>query len=135
MATGGLAAMTRLPLRPCWVCRQPVPGGRCPQHPPTAYQYRPRRPSILAGAYSGLWPTIRTAVLNRDGRRCRYCGNRADTADHVLPRTRGGPTTLDNLVAACNPCNRSKKDRTLAEWVATGSAPAGAAELLERMTA
>jgi 5-methylcytosine-specific restriction endonuclease McrA len=121
-----------LPLRPCRVCRQPAPDGRCPHHPPTANTYRPHRPSTASGAYNGPWPTLRLACLDRDNWTCRYCGTPANTADHIQPRTRGGPTTLTNLAAACQPCNRSKKDKTLAQWIATGNAPAGAIELLKR---
>ena len=54
-------------------------------------------------------------ILERDGRRCAYCGSRASTVDHVLPRCRGGLDTFDNLVAACSPCNSRKADRTPAE--------------------
>jgi hypothetical protein len=41
----------------------------------------------------------------------------------------------DNLIACCRECNGSKKDRTLAEWIASGSAPIGALRVLERMGA
>lgn len=36
--------------------------------------------------------------------------------DHVIPESRGGLGTPDNVVLACRPCNRSKKDRTPDEW-------------------
>jgi 5-methylcytosine-specific restriction endonuclease McrA len=54
----------------------------------------------------------RAGVLHRDGHICTYCGARADTVDHVLPRSRGGGDTWFNLVAACQPCNGLKGDRT-----------------------
>lgn len=54
-------------------------------------------------------------VLRRDRHICVYCGGRADTIDHVLPRSRGGGDTWFNLVAACQPCNGLKGDRTPAE--------------------
>ena len=57
----------------------------------------------------------REGVLRRDGNVCVYCGRRADTVDHVLPRCRGGGDTWFNLVAACQPCNGLKGDRTPAE--------------------
>lgn len=57
----------------------------------------------------------RDGVLRRDGHICVYCGERADTVDHVLPRCRGGGDTWFNLVAACQPCNGLKSDRTPAE--------------------
>ncbi|BBX37558.1 endonuclease [Mycolicibacterium mageritense DSM 44476 = CIP 104973] len=54
----------------------------------------------------------RADILARDKHTCAYCGSRADTYDHVLPRSRGGGDTWFNLVAACGPCNWSKADRT-----------------------
>ncbi len=60
-------------------------------------------------------PMTRAGVLRRDGRRCAYCGKRADTIDHVVPRSRGGTHTWDNCVAACRSCNSRKADKMLAE--------------------
>ncbi|MEQ6899663.1 HNH endonuclease [Nocardioides sp. YIM 152588] len=57
----------------------------------------------------------REAVLRRDRRRCAYCGARADTVDHVVPRSRGGPWSWLNAVAACGSCNSRKADRTPVE--------------------
>lgn len=54
----------------------------------------------------------RDGVLHRDGHICVYCGGRADTVDHVLPRCRGGGHTWFNLVGACQACNGRKGDRT-----------------------
>jgi 5-methylcytosine-specific restriction endonuclease McrA len=58
----------------------------------------------------------RRNVLLRDGHTCMYCGTtelgRDLTIDHVLPRSRGGHTAWENVVAACAPCNRKKGDRT-----------------------
>lgn len=51
-------------------------------------------------------------VLRRDRHTCAYCGHRATTVDHVRPRCQGGPTTWNNLVAACFPCNQRKGGRT-----------------------
>jgi len=55
----------------------------------------------------------RRAVMARDGHRCQYCGAHADSIDHVIPRSRGGAHTWDNVVAACRPCNVHKRDRLL----------------------
>lgn len=57
---------------------------------------------------------IRRQVLERDGFRCRYCGLVVDrpAMDHIIPERRGGPTSVDNLVAACVRCNAKKYDRT-----------------------
>jgi len=54
----------------------------------------------------------REAVLRRDLHRCAYCGERADTVDHLLPRSRGGTWTWMNTVAACRRCNNRKGNRT-----------------------
>ena len=60
-------------------------------------------------------PLTRRAVLDRDAHRCVYCGARADTIDHVRPRSRGGPHHWTNVVAACATCNHRKGDRMLSE--------------------
>ena len=53
----------------------------------------------------------RRAVFARDGWTCQYCGSRANlTVDHVIPRSKGGTSTWDNIVASCAPCNRRKGD-------------------------
>jgi len=53
----------------------------------------------------------RRTVFARDGGKCQYCGASAENLDHVIPRSRGGPHTWENVVAACRPCNTSKEDR------------------------
>jgi 5-methylcytosine-specific restriction endonuclease McrA len=44
-------------------------------------------------------------VLDRDAYTCRWCGGPASTVDHVVARANGGTDSLDNLAAACLPCN------------------------------
>jgi 5-methylcytosine-specific restriction endonuclease McrA len=55
----------------------------------------------------------RKAVLARDSWTCQYCGtNRPGlTVDHVVPRSRGGESVWENIVASCAPCNRKKGNR------------------------
>lgn len=54
----------------------------------------------------------RRAVFARDGWTCQYCGSRSNlTVDHVIPRSKGGGSGWDNIVASCAPCNRRKADR------------------------
>ncbi|MCW2701486.1 MAG: 5-methylcytosine-specific restriction endonuclease McrA [Blastococcus sp.] len=60
-------------------------------------------------------PLSRRAVFTRDGQTCVYCGSSATSIDHVVPRSRGGTHTWDNVVAACRRCNHTKADRSLAE--------------------
>lgn len=51
-------------------------------------------------------------VFLRDRFSCQYCGAHDElTFDHVIPRSRGGQTTWENVVAACSPCNLRKADR------------------------
>jgi 5-methylcytosine-specific restriction endonuclease McrA len=60
-------------------------------------------------------PLSRRAVFTRDGQTCVYCGASATSIDHVVPRSRGGTHSWDNVVAACRRCNHQKADRSLAE--------------------
>lgn len=53
----------------------------------------------------------RRAVFARDEWVCQYCGAPAENVDHVLPRSRGGPHTWENVVAACRRCNQEKENR------------------------
>ena len=57
-------------------------------------------------------PVTRRGILRRDSNRCGYCGRTAATIDHVLPRSRGGANSWENLVACCLGCNNTKSDRT-----------------------
>ncbi len=47
---------------------------------------------------------------------CAYCGDLADTLDHVKPRHKGGATVTTNLVPACRPCNRNKGSEEWQQW-------------------
>ncbi len=58
----------------------------------------------------------RQSIFERDGSTCQYCGkhytrNRL-TLDHVIPASRGGRDSWENLVVACHSCNVRKADRT-----------------------
>lgn len=58
----------------------------------------------------------RRAVFARDDWTCQYCGTRTGlTVDHVIPRSKGGSSEWDNIVACCAPCNRRKGDRLPAQ--------------------
>jgi 5-methylcytosine-specific restriction endonuclease McrA len=64
-------------------------------------------------------PCSRRGILIRDRDTCQYCGalpgRKHLTIDHVLPRSRGGVTSWENCVAACEACNHRKGGRTPAE--------------------
>ena len=55
----------------------------------------------------------RRAVFARDRWTCQYCGTERTslTVDHVIPRSKGGASSWENIVACCAPCNRRKGDR------------------------
>jgi 5-methylcytosine-specific restriction endonuclease McrA len=55
----------------------------------------------------------RRAIFARDGWTCQYCGSERGTLtiDHVIPRSKGGSSSWDNIVTCCAPCNRRKGDR------------------------
>ncbi len=58
---------------------------------------------------------FRREILDAWDNRCAYCGSdRAYTLDHVHPKSRGGPTRRNNLVACCATCNIQKSD---VEWM------------------
>jgi 5-methylcytosine-specific restriction endonuclease McrA len=57
----------------------------------------------------------RRAVFVRDNFECQYCGRPAENVDHVVPKSRGGLHTWDNVVAACRPCNSRKENRPPAD--------------------
>ncbi|AFR48598.1 HNH endonuclease [Gordonia sp. KTR9] len=65
--------------------------------------------------YRATVPMTRDALMRRDRARCGYCGARATTIDHVVPRSRGGTHTWENCVACCASCNHRKADRLLGE--------------------
>lgn len=79
------------------------------------------RPAVIALTryvrvpYAEAIPVTRRGVLRRDTHRCAYCGHTATTIDHVLPRSRGGADSWENLVACCLHCNNLKSDRTPVE--------------------
>ncbi len=91
-----------------------------------------RLPSVVS-LKSYVKPTrfpafTRFNVFLRDRFTCQYCGEREDlTFDHVVPRSKGGITTWENVVAACSECNLRKADMLPAKarmWPATQALPA-----------
>ena len=74
-----------------------------------------RQTRFVRVPYPAQVPLSRRAVFTRDGQTCVYCGGSATSIDHVVPRSRGGTHTWDNVVAACRRCNHTKADRSLAE--------------------
>jgi 5-methylcytosine-specific restriction protein A len=92
-------------MKPLTVCLTPgcpelVPYGHCPKH----------RPEQHTEPYGQPWRRLRAKVLTRD-KTCRNCGKPSEHADHVYPRSKGGPDTLTNTQGVCARCNLSKGAR------------------------
>jgi len=64
-------------------------------------------------------PLNRRNIYHRDANTCQYCGKRFPSSelslDHVMPKSRGGGDTWENLVCACTACNAKKADKTPGE--------------------
>ncbi|HVT81561.1 MAG TPA: HNH endonuclease [Phycisphaerae bacterium] len=79
-----------------------------------------RRQFRRRGKVSGPFvPLNRRNIYHRDGNLCQYCGKKFPLSelslDHVMPKSRGGGDTWENLVCACTECNARKADKTPAE--------------------
>lgn len=79
---------------------------------------RAARRRALMDVSPSEWDKLRQQVFRRDGYVCQYCGKRVEHphCDHVFPLSKGGRSTLDNLVTACPTCNFSKCDKMPDEW-------------------
>ena len=69
-------------------------------------------------AKSNVPRRLKQSVLERARNQCEYCRSRADyavdpfSAEHIVPKSRGGTTTLDNLALSCQTCNNHKYNKT-----------------------
>src|SRR3954462_3181206 len=83
----------------------------------------PGRPTAHHGGVPQLDRADRlTAILERDGPTCVWCGRAfgpliRPTTEHVVPRVKGGPSRLENEVAACGRCNSERGHRTPVDWL------------------
>ena len=64
-----------------------------------------------SGVGTRTWRKTRERILRRDGFICQYCGQEADTVDHIIPFSKGGSHTWDNVRNCCLKCNITKHDR------------------------
>lgn len=80
----------------------------------------PERTSLPMDVTPSEWRSLRQQVFERDKFTCVYCQAKPEgrdlQADHVLPRSRGGLSTTENLVCACRLCNCAKSDKLVSEW-------------------
>lgn len=66
-----------------------------------------------------LWRMISLEVFERDNYTCQYCGQIGGLleVDHVVPFSKGGSDSVDNLITACRHCNRQKRDKSVEEFL------------------
>ena len=85
--------------------------------------YLPTQDAVFTGERppAHVWSGIRDRIFARDDYTCQYCGERGKKleCDHIHPVAKGGSHDDSNLTTACLPCNRSKRDKTVDEWMAS----------------
>jgi len=68
---------------------------------------------VIRLIYKNRVPFSKRNIMVRDQFKCAYCGTSSHlTIDHVIPVSKGGKTTFENCVTACQPCNNDKGNRT-----------------------
>jgi 5-methylcytosine-specific restriction endonuclease McrA len=77
-----------------------------------------RSPGVSNRPSSEVWRAIRDHIFKRDNYTCGYCGEYGKRleCDHKVPVSKGGSHDYANLITACFRCNRSKRDKLIAEW-------------------
>lgn len=75
--------------------------------------------AILRKSQRTIEQRVSWAVFKRDGYKCRYCGVEGVplTVDHLVLWEEGGPSTEENLVASCRPCNKARGDLPYEGWL------------------
>lgn len=86
------------------------------RHKAQGQAYRARKRGARVGLVTPNHINARIAFY---GSRCAYCGGPYEHLDHVIPLARGGKHCPANLRPACAPCNLSKKDKLLKDWLAS----------------
>ncbi|MBF2067894.1 MAG: HNH endonuclease [Calothrix sp. C42_A2020_038] len=91
----------------------------CLLRSPSLVLYVPKHIRLKIASGERTWkipPVNRREVLKRDHYTCQYCGSSKHlTLDHVIPRSRHGSHTWDNVVTACERCNSKKGDKMPSE--------------------
>jgi len=84
-------------------------------------QYAKRKKAVLL-TENPLTADEWAEILREHDHHCRYCGKKAKlTIDHVIPLTKGGEHSQDNVVPACQSCNSKKRDKL--DWLIVPAAP------------
>ncbi len=92
------------------------------EHPSAALMHKHRRHARLANALSTLTAAEWEAILEAADHACIYCGSQEQpTMDHLIPISRGGNHTAENVAPACSSCNSSKGAQDIAEFLREAS--------------
>lgn len=88
----------------------------------TEVRVGPTEKAIIRKSSRQVDEVVRWGVFRRDGFTCRYCADNECplTVDHLIPWEDGGPTTDENLVTACKPCNKARGNMALGDWLKSG---------------
>lgn len=100
-------------LKPCATCQRLSDGSYCQAHRIEAAKRRDARRGKTTDRFGKGWAAIRQRVLERDGFQCVVCGSPAKPGDplhvdHIIPRTEGGGSDLENLRATHKSFNESR---------------------------
>lgn len=98
-----------MPTRAPSPCTTPGCGALQPCGEHTRPPWTRSRPRRQPAGNGWAWSRTRQRILERDGHRCRYCGEPATVVDHVINITAGGSDDDSNLVACCGACNEGKR--------------------------
>lgn len=81
-----------------------------------AFQHRTFK-KLVSGQMTPSTVLRENKLLVKTGPECAYCGRTGTLQwEHIIPKSRGGPDTVDNLVLSCSPCNSQKSAQNPAEW-------------------
>ena len=72
---------------------------------------------IRDSPYSRRVALNRENIFIRDYFSCQYCGNKAESVDHIIPKSKGGEHIWSNVVACCKRCNLIKADKLLNQTI------------------
>lgn len=59
---------------------------------------------------------LRNFIFSRSNGKCTYCGKQAQEVDHIIPRSKGGTDSVNNLTASCRACNEKKSNLSIKEF-------------------
>lgn len=119
-----------LPLRPCeqcWETFQPTNANNrkyCSEKCSKANRLEKSRATakqtMIDGSGNNRYLKLRFEVFRRDNFTCQYCGRVVKDGiklhiDHIIPKSKGGDLSMDNLITSCFDCNEGKRDVILTE--------------------